>query len=179
MSVESETLPRLFKALTFAAERHEQQHRRGAVASPYINHPIDVADILCREAAVTDLDVLCAALLHDTVEDTDATAEQLRSAFGEKVAAIVLELTDDESLPRAQRERQQEEHAACLSEPARLVKLADKISNLRHTARTPPPEWDLQRRREYFDWGKRVIDRLRGVNPRLEALFDQAYAARP
>ncbi|MGD2076700.1 MAG: HD domain-containing protein [Gammaproteobacteria bacterium] len=174
-----EDLKRLLKALSFAALRHRDQRRKDVEASPYINHPIEVASILCREAGIHDIDLLCAALLHDTVEDTDTTAAELEAGFGARIAAIVVELSDDKSLPRQERERRQVEHAAHLSEAARLVKLADKISNLRNVAESPPPGWSLRRQQAYFDWGKRVIDRLRGVDRRLEALFDRAYAARP
>jgi guanosine-3',5'-bis(diphosphate) 3'-pyrophosphohydrolase len=176
---EPHDLKRLLKALSFAALRHRDQRRKDIEASPYINHPIEVAGILCNEAGVHDVELLCAALLHDTIEDTDTTAEQLAAEFGERVAAVVVELSDDKSLPRAERERQQVEHAAQLSDSARRVKLADKISNLRNVAESPPAEWSLQRQQAYFDWGKRVVDQLRGVDARLEALFDRIYAARP
>ena len=135
--------------------------------------------MLVREGGVTDPDVLAAALLHDTVEDTQTTPAELRAAFGPAIAAIVEEVTDDKSLPKAERKRLQVEHAATMSARAKLVKLADKICNLRDMADHPPAKWDLARRREYFEWAKAVIDRLRGVHPQLEALFDAAYARRP
>ena len=123
--------------------------------------------------------MLAAALLHDTVEDTQTTPAELASAFGPAIASIVEEVTDDKSLPKAERKRLQVEHAATMSEAAKLVKLADKICNLRDMSDHPPAKWDLARRREYFEWAKAVIDRLRGVHPQLEALFDAAYARRP
>jgi guanosine-3',5'-bis(diphosphate) 3'-pyrophosphohydrolase len=172
-------LPLVLEALAFAADKHRDQRRKDAAASPYINHPIALANVLVREGEVADPAVLAAALLHDTVEDTQTTPAELKAAFGPAVAAIVEEVTDDKSLPKAERKRLQIEHAATMSREAKLVKLADKICNLRDMADHPPAKWDLVRRREYFEWAKAVIDRLRGVHPKLEALFDAAYARRP
>jgi guanosine-3',5'-bis(diphosphate) 3'-pyrophosphohydrolase len=172
-------LPLVLQALAFAADKHRDQRRKDAAASPYINHPIALANVLVREGDVTDPAVLAAALLHDTVEDTQTTPAELKAAFGPAVAAIVEEVTDDKSLPKAERKRLQIEHAATMSREAKLVKLADKICNLRDMADHPPAKWDLVRRREYFEWAKAVIDRLRGVHPKLEALFDAAHARRP
>jgi guanosine-3',5'-bis(diphosphate) 3'-pyrophosphohydrolase len=168
----------LLKALSFAAHKHRDQRRKDAGASPYINHPIALADVLVNEGGETDIEVLCAALLHDTVEDTATTHEELVDAFGSRIARIVAEVTDDKALAKAERKRMQVEHAASISREAKLVKLADKICNLRDVLEHPPASWDLARRREYFDWAKNVVDRLRGVHPRLEAAFDAAYARR-
>jgi guanosine-3',5'-bis(diphosphate) 3'-pyrophosphohydrolase len=172
----------LLRALAFAAHKHRDQRRKDADASPYINHPIALADVLVNEGGVTDIEVLCAALLHDTVEDTDTTPEELERAFGPRVAGIVAEVTDDKALDKAERKRLQIEHASGLSREAKLVKLADKICNLRDVAERPPAGWDLARRREYFEWAKRVVDGLRGGAGedmrRLEAGFDAAYAMR-
>jgi guanosine-3',5'-bis(diphosphate) 3'-pyrophosphohydrolase len=165
----------LFKALAFAAHKHRDQRRKDAEASPYINHPIALADVLVNEGAVTDEEVLCAALLHDTVEDTDTTHEELAEAFGPRIARIVAEVTDDKNLPKAERKRLQVEHAATISREAKLVKLADKICNVRDVVTRPPAKWDLQRRREYFEWAKAVVDGMRGTNARLETAFDAAY----
>jgi guanosine-3',5'-bis(diphosphate) 3'-pyrophosphohydrolase len=169
----------LFRALAFAAHKHRDQRRKDAEASPYINHPIALAEVLAGEGGVSDAEVLAAALLHDTIEDTATTAEELRAGFGERIAAMVVEVTDDKELPKADRKRLQIEHAAGISDGAKLVKLADKICNLRDVAERPPAKWDLQRRQAYFDWAKRVIDRLRGIHPRLEAAFDAAYRRKP
>src|SRR6266850_1470042 len=169
----------LLKALAFAAHKHRDQRRKDAESSPYINHPIALADVLINEGGVTDVEVLCAALLHDTVEDTATTHEELVNAFGSRIARIVAEVTDDKRLPKAERKRLQVEHAPTLSPEARLVKLADKLCNLRDVAERPPAKWDLERRREYFDWARQVVDGLRGVHPRLEAAFDAAYKTRP
>ena len=175
----SPALGPVFQALRFAARKHRDQRRKDPEASPYINHPIALADILWNEAGIEEPTVLCAALLHDTVEDTETTEEELLELFGPRIAAIVMEVTDDKSLPKAERKRLQVENAPGLSREARLVKLADKISNVRDVATAPPPDWPLQRRREYFDWAKSVVDRLRGTDARLEALFDAAFARRP
>ncbi|MFT3772148.1 MAG: HD domain-containing protein [Minicystis sp.] len=174
-----ENLGLVLKALAFAAEKHRHQRRKDREASPYINHPIDLANILVNEAGVTERAVVIAAVLHDTVEDTATTPEELRAEFGEEIAAIVAEVTDDKALPKAERKRLQEVHAPHASPEAQLVKLADKISNLRDLSRSPPANWDLERRRAYFDWAKRVVDGIRGRNARLEALFDEAYEAKP
>ena len=169
----------LLKALAFAAHKHRDQRRKDRAASPYINHPIALASVLVKEGRIADTDVLCAALLHDTVEDTATTPKELRRVFGPKIAKIVAEVTDNKRLPKATRKALQVRHAAAISEEAKLVKLADKICNVRDVARHPPVHWDRKRQREYFDWAKRVIDRMRGVHPRLEAAFDRAYAKRP
>ena len=169
----------LLKALAFAAHKHRDQRRKDAEASPYINHPIALADVLVNEAGVTDIEVLAAALLHDTVEDTATTHEELVEHFGARIARIVAEVTDDKRLDKAERKRLQVEHAPHISPEAKLVKLADKLCNLRDVADRPPARWDLARRRDYFDWAKRVVDGLRGVHPKLEAAFDAAYARRP
>ena len=169
----------LFRALAFAAHKHRDQRRKDAEASPYINHPIALAEVLAGEGGVADLEVLAAALLHDTIEDTATSFEELREHFGARIAGIVAEVTDDKNLPKAERKRLQVEHAAGISPGAKLVKLADKICNLRDVAGRPPAKWDLARRREYFDWAKQVIDGLRGAHPALEAAFDRAYLLKP
>jgi guanosine-3',5'-bis(diphosphate) 3'-pyrophosphohydrolase len=169
----------LLHTLKFAAEKHRMQRRKDPDASPYINHPITVASVLYHEAGVRDPTVLAAAILHDTVEDTETTPEELREEFGAKIASVVMEVTDDKSLAKAERKQQQIEHAAHLSPEAQQVKLADKIANLRDVASSAPPSWALERRTEYFDWGKQVADQMRGKFPKLDALFDAAYAQKP
>jgi len=169
----------LLKALSFAAYKHKDQRRKDLEASPYINHPISLANILCNEGHVTDINVICAALLHDTIEDTETTPEELEQVFGQAIKSIVMEVTDDKDLSKDERKRLQIEHAAHISDQAKLVKLADKTSNLRDVAQTPPPDWSLERRQQYFDWAKAVIDQLRGVHPTLESVFNAAYTNRP
>jgi guanosine-3',5'-bis(diphosphate) 3'-pyrophosphohydrolase len=167
------------KALAFAASKHRDQRRKDRQASPYINHPIALVDILVNEGDVTDSATLCAALLHDTIEDTETTPEELQALFGQRICDIVLEVTDDKGLIKSERKRMQIENAAQASVEAKRVKLADKTANLRDIANSPPTGWSLQRRQAYFDWARRVIDRLRGVDASLEAIFDQACARRP
>ena len=169
----------ILDAVAFAADRHRNQRRKGDEASPYVNHPIAVAHVLWHEGGVRDGVTIAAALLHDTVEDTDTTFEQLEERFGAEVAGVVREVTDDKSLPKAERKRLQVQHAADASLPAQQVKLADKICNLRDIANSPPTGWDLERRRAYFDWAKRVVDALRGAHPQLEAVFDETLTSRP
>lgn len=169
-------LATLLRAASFAAERHRLQRRKDVEASPYINHPLALATILCSEGGVNDPTVLAAALLHDTVEDTETSLEELRREFGPDVAAIVAEVTDDKSLPKEERKRLQIAHAASKSEGAKLVKLADKIANLRDIVATPPADWSDERREAYFHWAKQVVDGLRGVNSALEAAFDNIHA---
>jgi guanosine-3',5'-bis(diphosphate) 3'-pyrophosphohydrolase len=169
----------LIGALHFAADKHRNQRRKDKDASPYINHPIALAKILAVEGGVEDGLVLCAALLHDTIEDTETSYDELAGQFGREIADVVLEVTDDKALPKAERKQLQIDHAPRLSRAAKLVKLADKIANLRDVADHPPAEWPLERRREYFEWAKRVVDGIRGSHDRLEAAFDAAYARRP
>ena len=171
-------LPVILDALAFAAHKHRDQRRKDASASPYIHHPIALAKLLA-DTGVTDPAVLCAALLHDTLEDTQTMHEELHDRFGEEVASIVAEVTDDKTLPKGERKRLQVEHAAGISAKAKLVKIADKVANLRDIAESPPADWSTERKREYFDWAKAVVDQVRGTLPELEAAFDAAYAARP
>jgi guanosine-3',5'-bis(diphosphate) 3'-pyrophosphohydrolase len=161
----------LLKALHFAADKHRDQRRKNVEASPYINHPIEVAELLARVGGVTDLVTLQGAILHDTIEDTDTTPEELEEAFGPEVRSVVQEVTDDKDLPKADRKRLQIEHAPHISERARLIKLADKISNVRSVTETPPAQWPLSRRQEYLDWTEKVCAGLRGCNPALETLY--------
>lgn len=167
------------EALSFAAHKHRDQRRKDRESSPYINHPIALMRVLALEVGLCDPRVLCAALLHDTLEDTQTTPAELTARFGPEVCAIVLEVTDDKSLPKDERKRLQIERAGRASEAARLVKLADKICNLRDMVESPPFDWELERRRAYFDWAGAVVDRLRGTHRELESLFDLVHARRP
>lgn len=166
----------ILKATQFAANKHRNQRRKDADASPYINHPIALANVLANEGSVVDATVLCAAVLHDTIEDTKTTADELRHLFGDKVTAIVLEVTDDKSLDKEVRKEEQVRHAPHISTEAKLVKLADKICNLRDILASPPADWSAERKRTYFEWAARVVDGLRGVHPGLEAVFDGLLA---
>ena len=176
---EKSDLKLLARALSFAALKHRDQRRKDVEASPYINHPIALFDHLVNVGDFTDTEILCAALLHDTIEDTKTTRGELKAEFGVFISGIVDEVTDDKSLPKAERKRRQIEHAPYLSTRARAVKLADKTCNLRDVAENPPHEWNLKRRQEYFEWSKQVIDGLRGEWPELEAAFDRQYERKP
>ena len=168
----------ILRAATFAAEKHSNQRRKDADASPYINHPLSLASTLANEGGVLDPVVICTALLHDTIEDTQTTADELTAVFGEEITGVVLEVTDDKSLPKEVRKELQVEHALHISHAAKLVKLADKICNLRDILASPPADWPTTRKQEYFDWAARVVAGLRGHNEALEAIFDQLYARR-
>lgn len=169
---------KLLDAVMFAAERHRNQRRKDVEASPYINHPIALAHLLATVGQVDDLDVLRAAVLHDTIEDTETSEAELRERFGDAVADIVMEVTDDKSLPKQRRKELQIEHAPHKSRGAALVKLADKTCNLRDIAASPPADWPITRRQEYFDWAKRVVDGLPLVNEAMLAAFQAAYQNR-
>ena len=166
-------LNKVLEAASFAAIRHTGHFRKGNDQEPYINHPLEVANLLANVGGVDDIDVLIAAVLHDTVEDVGVTREEIVERFGERVAGIVMEVTDDKSLPKAERKRLQVEHAPHLSPSAKLVKLGDKISNIRDVTNNPPAGWDAQRRREYVEWGEAVVAGLRGANTGLEDAFDR------
>ena len=165
---------RLLKAVAFAAEKHRGQRRKGEEASPYINHPLAVAEMLADIARVRDVSVLMAAVLHDTIEDTKTTPDELEAEFGRQVCALVQEVTDDKNLPKEERKRLQIEHAPHLSSSAKLIKLADKIANVRDVTEDPPSGWSTERRLAYLDWAERVVAGCRGVNSPLEREFDAA-----
>ena len=170
---------RVIEAAYFAAVKHKTQRRKDTEKTPYINHPLALANVLTVECEIDDVEVICGALLHDTIEDTETTEVELVAAFGENITRIVLEVTDDKTLDKTERKEAQVAHAPHISDQAKLVKLADKISNLRDISASPPIGWSVERKQEYFDWAARVIDGLRGVHPKLEALFDQIYSKRP
>ena len=164
------------KAVAFAADKHRNQRRKDAEASPYINHPIALANVLANEGGVEDVTVLCAAVLHDTIEDTETTSEELQAIFGPKVASVVMEVTDDKSLEKSLRKQRQVEHAPHISKEAKLVKLADKISNLRDIIASPPADWSAERKQTYYEWAAKVVAGVRGVHPGLESVFDGLLA---
>ena len=178
MNKQNLTVATLIDAVAFAAHKHRDQRRKDVAASPYINHPIALAQVLANEGGVTDLVALCAAVLHDTVEDTDTTEAELTERFGPEIACTVMEVTDDKSLDKAQRKALQIEHAPHMSHAAQQVKLADKISNLRDILASPPADWSGERKQAYFDWAANVVAGLRGANAQLEAVFDAVYAQR-
>lgn len=165
----------ILRASLFAARAHAGQTRKGAAAEPYVNHVIEVAGILAEHGA--PLPVILAGLLHDTVEDTAITHADLVAAFGAEVAGLVAEATDDTTLPKEVRKALQVSQAPKKSEGAKQLKLADKISNLRAIADSPPASWIHARRLEYVGWAGRVAAGLKGVHPSLDALFDETYRA--
>lgn len=168
----------LLETVNFAAEKHRKQRRKDPEETPYINHPIGVARILSYEGGVTDIEVLQAALLHDTVEDTETTLEELEDKFGAAVARIVQEVTDDKSLPKQERKRLQVEHAPRCSRQAKLVKLADKLYNLRDLNTSTPVGWSAERVQEYFVWAAEVVKGLKGTNSALEQKLDELFKQR-
>ncbi len=164
---------KLLEAASLSAKKHRFQTRKGAESEPYINHPLEVANILANIGNVTDHEILMAAILHDTIEDTETTAEELTALFGERVCRIVLEVTDDKSLAKEERKLKQIEHAPHLSVEAKQVKLADKISNITDVVGNPPHDWTYERRVEYVNWGEKVVTGLRGANAAMELHFGE------
>jgi len=170
----------VLKALEFAAVRHRKQFRKGKDKSPYINHPIQVANLLANEAGEKDPVLLSAAMLHDVVEDTVETKkekkeliDQIRELFGEEVLSVTLEVTDDKSFGKKKRKLMQIRHAPKLSVKAKKLKIADKIMNVHDIIVNPPVKWSLWRIRKYLDWSEKVVAGLRGVNKKLEDIFDE------
>lgn len=131
-------IDKLQEAISFAAIKHKDQRRKGANAEPYINHPLAVAKLLTVVANVYDIDILQAAILHDTIEDTETTREELFMKFGKEVTEYVIEMTDDKSLPKAERKRLQIVNAPHKSKGAKLIKLCDKICNVTDIMNNPP-----------------------------------------
>lgn len=162
----------LLSAVRFAAEKHRDQRRKGAEASPYINHPIEVADLLAGIGGVTDIVTLQAAVLHDTLEDTETTPTEIAEAFGSEVLGVVKEVSDDKTLPKDERKRLQVEKAPQMSMRAKMIKVADKIANVNAVASAPPAGWDVERRMAYLAWTEQVVAGCRGCNTALEAHYD-------
>jgi guanosine-3',5'-bis(diphosphate) 3'-pyrophosphohydrolase len=160
------------RAAAFAARKHRLQKRKDVEASPYINHPIEVAAILANDGDVTDPVTLVAAVLHDTLEDTKTTPEELANAFSPTIRDLVQELTDDKRLPKPERKAWQVAGAPHLSARAQLIRIADKIANVRDVTHHPPAHWDLARRQAYLDWTEQVVAGCRGVNPRLDTTYE-------
>ena len=163
----------ILKAVHFSAQKHSTQRRKDENASPYINHPISVALAIAQIGGVDDPEILAAALLHDTFEDTETTPEELEDEFGKKVCEYVLDVTDDKTLPKDERKRRQIEHAKKISNGAALIKLGDKISNVTDVINNPPEDWDNNRRKEYLDWAEKVIENCPKVNDKMENKFQE------
>jgi len=155
----------------FAAEKHAGQFRKGAGRDPYINHLAEVAALVREATGDSDENLVTASLLHDVVEDSDTTFDQIATRFGEAVAALVAELTDEDGLTEGARRQAQVDHCPQLSSRAKIVKLADKISNLKEMHRDPPAGWSVERRMAYLEWGEACFAGLRGVHAGLETKF--------
>jgi (p)ppGpp synthase/HD superfamily hydrolase len=168
----------LLRALSFAARKHRDQRRKGSARAPYINHLIDVARLLADIGGVSETSLLVAAILHDAVEDTETSRAEIEREFGQEVASIVAEVTDDKSLPKDERKRRQIEHAPMMSAAAKQLKIADKISNVGELAPDEPPDWSPERRRENLAWAQQVESGFRGTNAALERRFDEVVAER-
>lgn len=164
-------------ALQFVATKHRHQRRKDAQQSPYVNHLVDVVDLLWHQGGIRDEPILLAGLLHDTLEDTDASPAEICTRYGQAVLGMVEEVTDDRRLPRPERKRQQVLHAPLLSYGARCIKLADKSANVRDLSPQLPIDWSMERRRTYLQWSLQVVTGLRGTNSGLEAHFDQTWQA--
>lgn len=174
----AEDIERYTKCMNFAAIKHRDQRRKDPEGTPYINHPIGVAHIIASEGHVHDLEILMAALLHDTVEDTETTFEEIEENFGVEIRKIVADVTDDKSLPKHERKALQIEHAKTVSPKSKVVKLADKLYNLRDLQKATPKGWTDERCEQYFEWAKKVVDNLRGTNKHLEAALDEIFKAK-
>jgi guanosine-3',5'-bis(diphosphate) 3'-pyrophosphohydrolase len=166
----------ILKAMRFAAEKHSDQRRKDSKSSPYINHPIQVAETLWTVGEVRDVSLLVASILHDTVEDTGTKPDEIKAEFGEDVLALVLEVTDDKSLPKQVRKQLQVETAPHKTPRAKLLKLADKICNVHDILASPPGDWSLERQQEYLLWTERVVAGLRDVHHGLENRYDELLA---
>ena len=168
---------KLSQAADYAARQHSAQRRKGERAEPYVNHLTEVAAMLAEATDGADPVLVKGGLLHDTLEDTDATYEDLVARFGPEVAALVAEVTDDKSLPKDVRKRLQIEKTPSKSRRAKLLKIADKTSNLQSLIHSPPAGWTEERLRDYVVWAADVVRSCRGLNAKLEARFDAAYDA--
>ena len=160
------------RALRFATDKHQNQKRKGRDRLPYVNHLIHVTDLLWHVGDVRDLPTLLGALLHDTLEDTDTTPDEIEAVFGAKILSVVQEVTDDKTLPKARRKQLQIEHGPHISDEAKQIKLADKIDNIHDISHDPPEGWSHERQVAYLDWAEAVVAGLRGFNAALEARFD-------
>lgn len=162
----------LIDAILYAASSHAGQLRKDCV-TPYINHPIEVMHLLVYTGGIEDHEILMAAVLHDVIEDTSVTAEDIAERFGKNVASVVLELTDDVTLPKEERKRLQLQNAGKLSHAARLIRISDKICNVYDMLYAPPGNWDLKRRKEYIEWANAVVKKIPGTNDGLESHFEE------
>ena len=175
MDISEHDFSQFLTALKFSADKHRKQRRKDG-ETPYINHPIQVTELLWRVGGIHDITILVAALLHDVIEDTQTSPDEIREKFGQEVLSIVLEVSDDKSQPKAERKQHQIEEAPHLSTQATQIKLADKISNIYSITHVPPVDWSIERKKQYLDWGEKVVQGMQGTNPALKALFDETLA---
>lgn len=173
----ADSIRRILAAASFAAEKHAQQKRKGENGEPYFNHLLEVAELIAASSPNLDVELMMAAFLHDTVEDTGVALQELEQRFGKDVAALVAEVTDDKSLPKETRKQLQVEHTPEKSSRAQTLKLADKISNLRAIISSPPVGWSLERKQQYFEWARQVVSGIAFPNEFLKSEFDKAYEA--
>ena len=173
MSAQTPDLTKIFQACIFAANKHQDQIRKDQEGSPYITHPLFVAQVIWEIGGVADTNILVAAILHDTIEDTKTTRTELRKTFGKSILDIVLEVTDDKSLPKPERKRLQAVHAPNLTYAARIIKWGDKFVNCSDVLNSPPKDWPIERQRNYIQWNSDVLYKIRGTNLALEATYDE------
>lgn len=176
MGNETSEIGLVIRAAHFAADKHRDQRRKGVRNTPYINHPLEVAWRLNRVAGIEDTTVLAAAILHDTIEDTETTSAELEQIFGKTIADLVVEVSDPEGLTRQERKRLEIDHAASLTPLAKLIKLSDKTCNIADIVDNPPGDWALSRRRDYLEFAELVAAGCRGVNAALDADFATVLA---
>ncbi|EFO18322.1 hypothetical protein LOAG_10172 [Loa loa] len=162
----------IIEAVDLAARRHRQQRRKDAAQTPYVNHPIGVAYILTSEGQITDTTTIIAAILHDIVEHTKTTDEEIRKMFGDEIADIVKECTMVRSMKREARMKSELEKASKLSHKAKLVQLADKLNNIRDIERGTPLGWTKQHVTEYIIFAKDLLSKIRGIHGPLESALD-------
>jgi (p)ppGpp synthase/HD superfamily hydrolase len=161
------------EAAELAARQHSGMQRKGRSGEPYINHLAEVASLLAQATEGRDAELVAAGWLHDTIEDTGLTHDQLVAQFGNRVASLVSEVTDDMSLPKDERRRRQIEEAPKKSPAAKLIKIADKISNIRARIVDDPSAADRAELADYVEWAEKVVAGCRGGNPILDRWFDE------
>ena len=177
MTIIANDVLRLSRALDYAAQKHSAQRRKGVAQEPYINHLSEVALLLAEATGGTDANLIIAGLLHDCIEDQGVSYEEIVALFGADVAGLVRDVTDDKSLPKAERKRLQVVSAPHKSARARMLKIADKTANLRSVRLSPPSHWDEKRRHDYFAWAREVVEACGEVSPYLLEKFEEAHKA--
>ncbi len=173
MGAQTPDLTKIFKACNFAANKHNDHIRKDEQGSPYVTHPLQVAQVIWQIGGITNTNILVAAILHDTIEDTKTRDAEIIESFGNTVLEIVREVSDDKSLEKSERKRLQVVHAPDKTYPARIIKWGDKLVNCCDILNSPPKDWTLERRRNYIQWAADVLFIIRGTNPALEAAFDK------